>query len=361
MRGLVAYRIGVRCDHNRTHVNPDVPRISILLPTHNRADVLPFAIRSALAQTVSDFELLIVGDGCTDSTAAVVASFDDPRIRWFDLPKAPGIGYANRNVALREARGRYIAYLAHDDLWFPDHLARLVARLEETGAELVHSRLMWVELDGRIRPTAYNIEIPSHQRAMASDARIAMCSVMHTRACFDRYGWLDETLPRSADLELWHRIAVGRGFTNVAFVPEPTTLHFVANWRATAGRRWRTRFEEAVAGDLLAEVLPEVLHLRAPADKSQQEAMWRLIDADPAGRVHAVRRAVVEYQDAILWRARTPAGFIGLRFGLLLGRALETAYMRLRWISSPAVRQFHGELRHRTHALEERRRLDSRT
>jgi glycosyltransferase involved in cell wall biosynthesis len=343
-------------------VTLDAPRFSILLPTHTRADVLPFAIRSALAQTVSDFELLIAGDGCTDGTAAVVASFADPRIRWFDLPKGMGFGYANRNRALREARGRYIAYLPHDDLWFPDHLERVVARLEDTGADLVHSRLMSVELEGRIRPSAFNLEIPSHQRLLwAGDVGLGMAQVMHTRAAFDAYGWWDETIPRGGDTELWHRIAAGGRFTRVAFMPEPTSLHFVANWRATTGRRRRVRIEEAVAGGLLDELLPDVLYLRTPADQSQQEAMWRRIADDPVGSVRAIRKGVVEYQDALLHKSRTTANLVGLRCGLLIGQMLEAVYSRIRWTASPATRARLTDLRDRTQRIEERQRLESRT
>jgi len=103
------------------------PRFSVLLTTHNRANLLRYAISSVLSQTEGDFELLIVGDGCTDNSSAIVAAFNDSRIRWFDLPKAPYFGYANRNVVLRQASGEYIAFVTDDDLVFPDHLALLAA------------------------------------------------------------------------------------------------------------------------------------------------------------------------------------------------------------------------------------------
>jgi glycosyltransferase involved in cell wall biosynthesis len=111
------------------------PRISVLIPTHNRSRLLRLAMSSVLTQTERDIEILVVGDGCTDDTADVVASFADARIHWLDLPKASYFGYANRNVALRQATGSYIAFLTDDDLLLPDHLALLASTLEESDAE----------------------------------------------------------------------------------------------------------------------------------------------------------------------------------------------------------------------------------
>src|SRR5438067_12885266 len=108
-------------------------KFSILTPTHNRADVLPFAIRSVMEQTETEWELFVVGDGCTDNTAAVLAEFNDPRIRWLDLPKGRGFGYRSRNLAFCQMRGQYVALFGHVDIWLPDHLAFLFRRLEERG------------------------------------------------------------------------------------------------------------------------------------------------------------------------------------------------------------------------------------
>src|SRR5688572_1019424 len=102
------------------------PVVSVILATYNWTSVLRYAIRTVLWQTFTDFELLVIGDGCTDDTAEVVASFRDPRIRWHNLPENTGNQAGPNNAGLAMARSEYVAYMHQDDLWLPDHLAVLV-------------------------------------------------------------------------------------------------------------------------------------------------------------------------------------------------------------------------------------------
>jgi glycosyltransferase involved in cell wall biosynthesis len=115
------------------------PVVSIILATYNWTSVLRLAIRSVLAQSFRDFELLVVGDCCTDDTEAVVTSFGDPRIRWQNLPQNSGNQAGPNNAGLAMARGEFTAYMHQDDLWFPDHLEVLVPAMREGGAPLAHT------------------------------------------------------------------------------------------------------------------------------------------------------------------------------------------------------------------------------
>src|SRR4051794_20975014 len=171
-----------------------MPRFTVLLPTHNRADVIGFAIRSILAQTETDFELLVVGDGCTDGTAEIVAGFDDPRISWFALNKAPYSGYSNRNIVLREAKGEFIAYAQHDDLMLPDHLA-LFGRAMQSEIDWAYSRPLWVTTDGIIVPYGTNLTIPDELRHFLEVRNtIPSNCVVHRRDCLERFGyWPEDT------------------------------------------------------------------------------------------------------------------------------------------------------------------------
>jgi len=322
------------------------PRFSVLLPTHNRADVLPFAIRSALWQTESDFELLVVGDGCTDDTAAVVRRFADSRIRWFDLPKAPGIGYAGRNTGLREARGRYIAYLAHDDIWFPDHLERFAAALAAPHVEFAYSRGLEVGTDGSIVPYWCNLGIPEHQAALRrGESAITMCAVAHTRACFERYGYWDERLMRAGDKEMWCRILAGGQFRNVVFLTEPTALHFVAAWRLTASYRVRAGVTRAMVGGFRRNLSSAALRLPARPGELQQRTAWEHLASDPVQRTCDIRQGVVEFSDALFWATRSPPGILGLRVGLTMGTILDRFARLVVRAVSPRRRQLSKYLR----------------
>ncbi len=118
------------------------PLVSVIVATYNRSRVLAHAIESVRRSTLTDWELLVVGDHCTDDTEAIVAGFADPRIAFVNLPANAGEQSAPNNEGLRRARGRYVAYLNHDDLYFPDHLASAVEACAADDADLVWSPLI---------------------------------------------------------------------------------------------------------------------------------------------------------------------------------------------------------------------------
>lgn len=122
-------------------MNP-APLVSIVVATYNRSRVVAHAIASVRRSTITDWELIVVGDHCTDDTEAVVAGFADPRITWVNLAENAGEQSGPNNEGIRRARGRYLAFLNHDDLYFPDHLETSMACCEATGADLVWSPLL---------------------------------------------------------------------------------------------------------------------------------------------------------------------------------------------------------------------------
>lgn len=114
------------------------------MATYNRSNVLRIAIETVRWQTIAGWELLVIGDHCTDDTAEVVAGFADPRIRFVNLPENFGEQSGPNNVGVAQARGRHVAFLNHDDLWWPDHLETCLGALDRSGADLVFGELLAV-------------------------------------------------------------------------------------------------------------------------------------------------------------------------------------------------------------------------
>lgn len=140
------------------------PRVTALIATYNWSTVLPYSIGSALGQTFTDFELLVIGDGCTDDSEQVVRGIGDSRVQWINIPRH-GHQSGPNNEGIRRARGEYIAYLGHDDLWLPHHLAVLVAALD-AGADLAHSTVALVTPDGQRSPGTLLPTSFAHRRSM---------------------------------------------------------------------------------------------------------------------------------------------------------------------------------------------------
>jgi glycosyltransferase involved in cell wall biosynthesis len=141
------------------------PTVTIIIATYNWSTVLPYSIASALEQTFTDFELLVVGDGCTDDSERVVAGIEDPRVRWINLPVRFGHQSGPNNEGIRQAQGKYIAYLGHDDLWLPRHLEVLVAALD-AGADVAHAMLAYAEAGKSVAPGTLPPTSAAHRRSL---------------------------------------------------------------------------------------------------------------------------------------------------------------------------------------------------
>lgn len=107
------------------------PRVTVIIPTFDWATVLPWSIGSVRAQTMDDFELLVIGDGCNDGSEAIVSVIGDERVQWHNLPANGRSQAGPNNLGLSIASAPYIAYLGHDDLWLPKHLDELCRVLDD--------------------------------------------------------------------------------------------------------------------------------------------------------------------------------------------------------------------------------------
>ena len=122
--------------------------VSIIMPSYNTAEYIAESIKSVLDQTYTDWELIIVDDCSTDNTDEAVAPFlTDGRIKYLKNDKNSGAA-VSRNKALREAGGKWIAFLDSDDLWLPEKLERQISFMEENGYHFSYTNYSEIDPDG---------------------------------------------------------------------------------------------------------------------------------------------------------------------------------------------------------------------
>ena len=130
--------------------------VSVIMPTHNCGQYIEEALRSIIAQTMKDWEVLIIDDFSTDNTAEVLKPYlsEYPNIRYFWLPQQRGAAAA-RNEGLKRARGRYIAFLDSDDVWMSEKLEKQIAFMSEKDVKFSCTAYMHMDRNGRLLKRIY--------------------------------------------------------------------------------------------------------------------------------------------------------------------------------------------------------------
>jgi GalNAc5-diNAcBac-PP-undecaprenol beta-1,3-glucosyltransferase len=231
---------------------------TVLIPTHNHGPLLYHSVKSALAQTITDIEVFIIGDGVNETTRAVVMELkQDRRVRFFDHPKGPRLGEAYRHAALAEARGEIVCYLADDDLWLPNHIE--VMRSALATADFVHAPYFLVDEQGLLRaPMTADLALPFYREQMLAGTNyIPLSCAAHTLEFYRRlpYGWRTTPTGTPTDLYMWQQI-LAQPHCHAISSPRLTVLNFPSPLRPDWSLEQRLN-ELAIWSDRIRE--PELL------------------------------------------------------------------------------------------------------
>lgn len=203
------------------------PRVSVVMPTHNRGGMLERAVASVLAQTHSDLELIVVDDGSTDNTAAVLSSVDDARLVCIRLEQRSGAAVA-RNTGIRRARGELVAFQDSDDHWLPTKLARQLDVMTAGGSAVgaVGGRYLIGDQDASDQISAPRLEQGFGYEAELLDGRCLITPVwLIRRSVLDGLHLFDERMGCLEDWDLMLRLSQR---TAMRAVPETVLIKYGA-------------------------------------------------------------------------------------------------------------------------------------
>jgi len=187
-------------------------KVSVVIPTYNRASFLKEAVDSVLAQTYVIDELIIIDDGSTDNTEETIKDYTDKRIKYFKHEKNKGNigGSIARNTGIKLATGEFIAFLDDDDLWQPQKIEKQLALFDKAPARVAAVYTGYYVINdqknivGLINPKdSYS----SFNKLITRNWIGTTSTVMVRATVLAKIGLFDETLPACQDWDLWIRIA----------------------------------------------------------------------------------------------------------------------------------------------------------
>jgi len=299
--------------------NSAPPKVSVIIPAYNTEKFLAETIRSVLDQTYGDYEVIVVDDGSSDGTLGVARSFE-PRVK---VLAQPNRGPASaRNLAIRNSRGDYIAFLDSDDLWMTDKLEEQIAFLERNPAVgLVYSEaLMFTGNNGDLKVSEkFGFPYDPSFRSLLFGNYIPNSTVMIRRACVDKVGLLNESreLVGVEDYEYWMRVA--KHFA-MAGIPRPLMYYRVREGNLMGdGRDIDKTPRLYIAAIREIERLYPQLWEECRLDRQMQFARFHVRAGFAWKRRGAWRQCAIKFREALSYSSR-PRVFRWIVAAMLLKR-----------------------------------------
>ncbi|HEY9644835.1 MAG TPA: glycosyltransferase [Chroococcidiopsis sp.] len=203
-----------------------MPLVSVVIPVYNGENTIRETIQSVLGQTFSDFELLIINDGSTDSTLEILSAIADPRLQVHSYPNAGLAASRNRGIAI--ATGELISFIDADDLWTADKLeAQVNALAQHPNSAIAYSWTNCIDDNGKFLRQGSHVSANGHVYAqlLTNNFVDSGSNVLVRRAAFDKTGGFDPTLKAAEDWDMWFRLAAHYEFVAV---PKPQVLYRVS-------------------------------------------------------------------------------------------------------------------------------------
>jgi glycosyltransferase involved in cell wall biosynthesis len=182
--------------------------VSVIVPCYNHAHYLFFALQSVQAQSFSDWEIIVVDDGSSDNTQAVVNAFADPRISYI-YQENQGLSAA-RNAGIRAARGAFLAFLDADDEWLPSFMRRCVEALRlEQKLDGVYTCSYFIDAEGLPLPQegSHSFAEPDFRHRIVEGGIFPLHAAVVRASSIRRIGLFDTLLTSLEDWDLWIRIS----------------------------------------------------------------------------------------------------------------------------------------------------------
>ena len=217
---------------------PLLPKVSVVIPTYNRADILPRTIQSVLSQTLKDLELIVVDDGSTDRTVEVIHNVKDDRLRYIQLPQNCGGNYA-RNQGIQASRADFVAFLDSDDEWLPQKLEKQLALInQDPSISVVYCQYYeHQETSGQLTPNPAPYEGDVFQPLLRGWCP-ALSTFLIKRTALQVINGFDESLPSFQDYDLFLRLA--QAANKFAAVQTSLVTKYVHNSHQVSGN-WQAK------------------------------------------------------------------------------------------------------------------------